>query len=150
MMATEAAAAGERTLSRVRSSFEVDRLLFESQNTVMSSPEDPNVIAWRRYQRLRNYAIVAIAGYLPLGCLLALSLGWIEPHMRERLIVGFAVAWLVFLAVAWSRFASFACPRCNRRFFVPAVSAWGPRGNIFWIFRPACANCGLRKYSAET
>ena len=91
----------------------------------MTTPEEkPYVLVWRRYARSRNYALVAILGFLPTMALVAAALERLDRPLRDRLFLLAFVAWGVFSAVCWSRFARFSCPRCGHSFSCrPAIGA---------------------------
>ena len=97
---------------------------------------------WRDYRRLRNQALLAIFGIIPLG-LLGLLLQSLFGRSR---VMGFVMAVIMlawfFTAVFTSAQLSFwQCPRCGENF-----------GNKWWYRKTAliarrCVHCGLAKFA---
>src|SRR5690348_703851 len=91
--------------------------------------------AWRDLDRRSTILWILLFGAIPgiffLGYLLN------DLLRQDAPILAVVLAWMVGIAWAGSRMASFACPRCGRAFY-----------ENWYFFKPLrrnCAFCGLQK-----
>ena len=95
---------------------------------------------WSQHRRRRNAAWLLFLAYLPAVAVLA----WFSLLLLHsiRPVYAGAALWMGALAVAWTRFVNWRCPRCGKAF---QSAGWSQRA-----FTSNCVHCGLRKFGAES
>jgi len=72
-------------------------------------------IQWGELKKRKKLALFAFFGYVPITFAFGLLM---HPLLQtDKPVFVFAIAWMLFFAVALARYSSFRCPRCGKRFF---------------------------------
>jgi hypothetical protein len=97
---------------------------------------------WRDYRRLRNQALLAIFGIIPVGLLMQL-LGRLFGTARVTDFVSAAIilAWFFAALFTGARVTVWPCPRCGKNFGFK----WWYKNSALIARR--CAHCGLAKFA---
>jgi hypothetical protein len=100
---------------------------------------DEYAIQWRELKKRRNLAFFAFIGYVPI----TFAFGLIAHSLfkSEIPVFVFAIAWMLFIAIAGHRSNTSRCPRCGEWFF----STWWYHNS----FARKCVHCKLPLYSTK-
>jgi len=99
---------------------------------------------WNDYRRVRNHALLALLGFVPIRLIDLLIVKLFgQSMMVDFLIPILVLAWILSVLIAGSRLATWPCPRCGGRF----SSRWWDKGLAF--VAQSCANCGLKKFARD-
>jgi hypothetical protein len=101
--------------------------------------KDDYGVQWRELKKRRNLALFAFIGYVPI----TFAFGLLTHHFfqSEKPVFVFAIAWMLFYAVAGNRCNNFHCPRCGKSFF----SKWWYHNG----FARRCVHCKLPLYGPK-
>jgi hypothetical protein len=94
---------------------------------------------WRDLKSRRNQLLFAFVGYVPIT--LAFALLTHKVFHSDNPSIVFAIAWMLFFALAGVRYNTFRCPRCGEWFF----STWWYHNS----FARRCVHCKLPLYSTK-
>jgi hypothetical protein len=96
-------------------------------------------IQWGEFKKRKNLALFAFFGYVPITLAFVLLT---HPLLKsDKPAFVFGIAWMLFFAVAPSRYYAFRCPRCGERFF---TTWWYHNG-----FARKCVRCKLALHSTK-
>ena len=94
--------------------------------------------AWREHRRRARLFWALFLGYIPAVLVFGVAIGLLTDLVPERLMVPFAIGWIVVSVIAGNRVASFRCPRCGNSYYSRAFFANS--------FTRKCLHCGLPKW----
>lgn len=93
---------------------------------------------WRDYRSRRWwFYAVWLGGFAALALIAFGLLPLIPKAMAGPVFVVAGLAWMLGFVVVAVRLQRFACPRCDRAFFVTSLS--------YWPFARECRHCGLAR-----